>query len=223
MALLTRIWNLIRAAVSSWVDRMEDPSANFDLRLHELDDRYRQAREKVVLALATRKRLERSVAAATEEARLNRDLASAAVKKGQAAAARLALERCRRASAKADSDGRALESVAGDVKTLQTALGRMEERLLSAGRRRDELGGMLQVGEAKMSMAGLSEGLADLEEQRSGSAERQLSDHVERLNAEGEVRLELTSGASELEELARELALSDARLARLPAGRQGGE
>ena len=49
------------------MDSAEDPAKNLDLALHDADDKYRDAREKVVGALATKKRLERSIRAASEQ------------------------------------------------------------------------------------------------------------------------------------------------------------
>lgn len=222
MDLLTRFWRLCKATFSSWLDGMEDPARNLDLALHELEDGYRVSREKVVLALANKKRLERAMRAASQLADRKRQEAKLAVQGGNAAAARRALEDCRRLLATADRDGQSLAQVTADVKGLQAALQGMEERIAEAHRRRRDLGGQLHVGEAKVAIGSGVEQLSAMETGRIGNAEALLAEHVEQLNSEGEARMELADGSADLDLLARELSQVDGRLAQLEGGQGGG-
>lgn len=163
MDLLTRFWRLCRATLSGGLDGVEDPARDLELSLHELQDGYRAAREKVVLALATKKQLECSIRSAGQEADCKRQEAELAVKTRDAATGRRALDECRRLLAVADRDGRALLQVAKEVTELQDALSKMEERLAEADRRRRDLAGQLQTGEAQTAVGTAAEPLSATE------------------------------------------------------------
>ncbi len=216
--LLKRLWRVCRAQLSSWLDLAEDPAKKLNLSIHELDDQYKTAREAVVHALATQKRLERSVKNATDQANRMRQEAHRAVKCSDAAAAKRYLGQCQKYLLVADSERNRLATVAGEVETLQSSLQQLEDRIELAGQRRVELSGHLQIGEAKMAIADATEHAAILENRGLGSAEAELAELAEKLNCEGEARMELAGSSMELDSIARQLALADQQFGAPPKG-----
>lgn len=58
MGILTRLYNLLRSNMNSWLDEVEDPEKLMNTMIEDLEKRKRQAKEQVATALADQKRLE---------------------------------------------------------------------------------------------------------------------------------------------------------------------
>lgn len=129
MALLERVGTLLRANLNDLIDKAEDPEKLMKQLVLDMENQLMQVKTQVAIAIADehlleKKRRDHEVA----EAEWKRK-AELAVRKGDDALARAALERVLSSRQMAASFGQQSEDQKMEVDTLKTALRRLEQKL----------------------------------------------------------------------------------------------
>lgn len=129
MALLERVSTLLRANLNDLIDKAEDPEKLLKQLVLDMENQLMQVKTQVAIALADEHLLEKKRKEhETSEAEWNRK-AELAVRKGDDALARAALERSLSAQHMATSFAQQIEDQKTEVETLKQALRNLEQKL----------------------------------------------------------------------------------------------
>jgi len=129
MALLERVGTLLRANLNDLIEKAEDPEKLLKQLVLDMENQLMQVKTQVAIALADEHLLEKKHQEhETSEAEWKRK-AEMAVRKGDDALARAALERSLSARSMATGFAQQMEDQKAEVETLKTALRHLEQKL----------------------------------------------------------------------------------------------
>ena len=192
MALLERVTTLIKANVNDLVSKAEHPEKLLKQLLLDMENQLMQVKTQVALAVADQHLLENKQKdnLANQQDWVRK--AELALKNGDEALARMALERSLTFETAAQNFSQQIEDQAHQVEMLKTALYRLEQKMAETRSKTDLL--IAQHRRAKLSERA---GTAVLEEFGQDAAFARMRDRVQEAEAVGEGHLALAEESPE--------------------------
>ena len=129
MSILGRLSTLIKSNVNDAIDSMQDPGKEIDQMVRDMDESARDARGEVARCMAEEKRLEKRIEVLAAEAKNWEDRAATAVRAGDDALAREALNRKAASEAERAETAKALQEQSVYVDQLAAGLRALEARV----------------------------------------------------------------------------------------------
>jgi phage shock protein A len=165
MSIFRRFSNVLQQRANAAADRMEDPGQALDLSYEKLLEEQQRMRRALVEATTGQKRLENQAADLDARVAKLNGQAQAAVQQGRDDLATQALTQASVLQAQRDGLGPQLETIAGQVAKLKTAMQRYEARLTAFQSQRETLKAQYSaskaVSQAGDSLAGIGEHMND--------------------------------------------------------------
>ena len=131
-SIFTRFRDIISANINSMLDRAEDPEKMIKLMITEMEDTLVEIKAACAGAMASKKRVERTLSEVRERASKWADKAELAISKGREDLAREALREKLRFLERADSLEEEAAQTQGLIDQYQDEIGQLEEKLNSA-------------------------------------------------------------------------------------------
>lgn len=233
MGIFQRLARLIKANINALISKAEDPEIQIEQLLREMNEQLIKAKKQVAVAIADEKRLAKQWEQEVRDAKEWERKAMVAVKAGDDALAKEALNRKRQHADLAEQFKAQWEAQKRAVEQLKLALTQLSAKIEEAGRKKTLLIARKKRAEAQKAinetLAGITEGSAfgdfkRMEEkidQMAAEAEAGVELHAEMSGSDIEEkfrRLEAGPGADvELDELKRKMGLLPAAETQAPA------
>jgi phage shock protein A len=129
MGIFTRVRDIISSNINTMLDKAEDPEKLVRLMIQEMEDTLVEIKASTAGAMATRKKIERNLAAVVERASQWENRAELAVAKGREELAREALYEKRRCNERLASLETEKEQCLGLIAQYQEDIGQLEDKL----------------------------------------------------------------------------------------------
>ena len=215
-SLFKRINDIVTANINDLIDRVEDPERMIKQIIREMEDNIRRAKDNVIDAVASEKRLHREVASHRDQAHEWEQKAESALASGNEDLARAALLRKKEHDGVLKSLVPAWEAAKNTSAALQDQLRALEAKLEEAKRKRGTLVARQRAAQARQHMeqtkVTFDNGLA------TESNFARMEDKVSEIEAQAEAIVEVNSGSAGLEREFQDMELQaevDAELAAL--------
>lgn len=132
MGIFTRVRDIISANINSMLDKAEDPEKLVKLMIREMEDTLVEIKASCAGAMAAKKKIQRELEQATENANAWEQKAELAIEKGREDLAREALVEKKRHAERADTLDGELEQCGGIVAQYQGDIAQLEEKVSAA-------------------------------------------------------------------------------------------
>ncbi len=132
MGIFSRLRDIIHSNINTMLEMAEDPEKLIKLMIQEMEDTLVEIKANCAAAMATRKRIEREVAAARAKVEEWANKAELAVGKGREDLAREALKEKRRLQERLEGMERELENCDGVVAKYKDDIAALEQKLTTA-------------------------------------------------------------------------------------------
>jgi len=213
MSILSRLSTLIKSNVNDLIDGMQDPGKEIDQMVRDMEDSAREARGEVARCMAEEKGLQKRIEVMAAEARTWEERASAAVRAGDDALAREALQRKATTEAEQAEVAKALQQQSVYVDQLSVGLKALEARVRDVKLRQGTLREKARASKRGGGSLGTgTSAFADFERMSSRidavEAEASLSDELEGRTAaslETDRKLAALGGSSAVDDALAEL------------------
>jgi phage shock protein A len=192
-----RINDVFASNINELIDRVEDPERMIKQIIREMEENIRQAKDRVVDAIASEKKLAKEVAAHREQAANWQEKAESALRSGNESLARAALVRKQEHQKVLQSTEPAWKAAASTSEALKNQLRALEAKLDEAKRKKGTLVARQRAAEARQhlerSSTAFESGL------RNYDNFGRMEERVAEIEARTEAISELNRGASDLE------------------------
>ncbi len=132
MGIFTRVRDIISANINSMLDKAEDPEKLVKLMIREMEDTLVEIKASCAGAMAAKKKIQRELEQATDNANAWEQKAELAIEKGREDLAREALVEKKRHSERADTLDGEFKQCAGIVAQYQGDIAQLEEKVGAA-------------------------------------------------------------------------------------------
>jgi phage shock protein A len=132
MGIFTRVRDIISANINSMLDKAEDPEKLVKLMIREMEDTLVEIKASCAGAMATKKKIQRELEQATDNANAWEQKAELAIEKGREDLAREALVEKKRHAERADTLDAELKQCSGIVAQYQGDIAQLEEKVGAA-------------------------------------------------------------------------------------------
>ncbi|NJL22985.1 MAG: PspA/IM30 family protein [Leptolyngbyaceae cyanobacterium SM1_3_5] len=214
MGLLDRLWRLIRANLTSLIDKAEDPEKILEQTVIDMQDDLIRLRQSVAQAIATQKRTERQQSQAQLTAQEWQQRAQLALQKGDENLAREALVRKASYQETATALHTQLDQQRGIVDQMKQNMVLLERKLAEAKTKKD-----MYIARARSAQASqqLNEMLGQAGNSGAIAAFERMEEKVLQLEAQSEAIAELSNNTVEQRFAALESSDVDEELAAMKA------
>jgi phage shock protein A len=132
MGIFTRVRDIISANINSMLDKAEDPEKLVKLMIREMEDTLVEIKASCAGAMAAKKKIQRELEQATDNANAWEQKAELAIEKGREDLAREALVEKKRHAERADTLDGELKQCSGIVAQYQGDIAQLEEKVGAA-------------------------------------------------------------------------------------------
>jgi phage shock protein A len=132
MGIFTRVRDIISANINSMLDKAEDPEKLVKLMIREMEDTLVEIKASCAGAMAAKKKIQRELEQATDNANAWKQKAELAIEKGREDLAREALVEKKRHTERANTLDAELKQCGGIVAQYQGDIAQLEEKVGSA-------------------------------------------------------------------------------------------
>ncbi len=198
MGMLKRISRVFKAKVNNALDRAEEPEKLLSQVIMDMNQQLIESKKSVASAIADEKKLERQMRSNQASAREWEEKARLAVKAGKDDLAKEALVRMQEYNENYKQYREQWEIQHNSVEKLKTVLKQLQRKIDEAQRKKN-----LLIARAKRAKAQkrIQETISNLDDTSAFEAFDKLSEKVDRLEAENEAVLELSSSNSDSDDL----------------------
>lgn len=198
MGMLKRISRVFKAKVNNALDRAEDPEKLLSQVIMDMNQQLIESKKSVASAIADEKKLERQMRSNQASAREWEEKARLAVKAGKDDLAKEALVRMQEYNENYKQYREQWEIQHNSVEKLKTVLKQLQRKIDEAQRKKN-----LLIARAKRAKAQkrIQETISNLDDTSAFEAFDKLSEKVDRLEAENEAVLELSSSNNDSDDL----------------------
>jgi phage shock protein A len=192
-----RINDVFAANINDLIDRVEDPERMIKQIIREMEENIRQAKDRVVDAIASEKKLAKEVATHREQAAKWQEKAESALRSGNESLARATLVRKKEHEKVLQSTEPAWKAAASTSEALKNQLRALEAKLDEAKRKRSTLVARQRAAEARQHLEHTSTAFES--GLRNYDNFGRMEERVAEIEARTEAISELNRDASDLE------------------------
>jgi phage shock protein A len=218
MGIFSRLGEIINANISGMLDRAENPMKMVKLMIHEMEDTLTEVKSSAAEVIADRIRLERQLRQLEASAEDWESKAALAVSKNREDLAREAIEQKLSVDQEIGKIHRQLREVNELVEHYQQDIARLEDKLMSARKRKKELESKRKLAEHRQKV---EQKIYDVRTRAAHSQFDAYEERIDRMEAEAEVNRHSNDRdlARKFDDLEREGAV-EAELERLKKMRE---